>query len=138
MKVKHDYAVFPIITLELKNYEDELEELEVIIDTGYEDQLIVNTITFIRLGLNRWISPRGAAIMRLDPTPLDPTIIYGRGKINIPGLFNGHWEVDVATYPKDPELRNTNLLGLGILDNMYSAFNALSKPKKLTLCRDVE
>lgn len=124
-----DYEHFAIISLILENYENKMETLdEVIIDTGYDDQLLVNRDTFDRLNLDRWRSPRGEEIMRKDST-----VIYGRGKINIPGLISGYWEIDVATYPYDRELREVNLLGLGVLDKMCAAFNSLARPKQLIL-----
>lgn len=129
MKLIQPYEKYAIISLKLRNFKNKEKSLsDVILDTGYEDQLILKTSIFFDLELHEWTSRRGRNIMREDPA-----VIYGGAKINIPGLFSGYWKIDVAAYPHDEELREVNLLGLGILEKMCAAFNALASPKQLIL-----
>lgn len=128
MTLIQPYEKYGIISLNLRNFENKEKTIDVILDTGYEDQLIVKTSTFYDLKLYEWISRRGRNIMGKDPA-----VLYGRGKINIPRLLSGYWEIDVAAYPDDEELNEVNLLGLGILEKMCAAFDALASPKQLIL-----
>jgi len=129
MKLIQPYEKYAVISLKLRNFENkEIYIYDVILDTGYEDQLIVKTSTFFDLELNEWTSRRGRNIMEEDPA-----VIYGGAKINIPGLFSGYWKIDVAAYPHNEELREVNLLGMGLLEKMCAVFNALASPKQLIL-----
>lgn len=129
MKLIQSYEEYVIISLKLRNFKNKEKPIDdVILDTGYEDQLIVKTTIFFDLELQEWTSRRGRDIMSKDPA-----VIYGVAKINIPGLFTGYWEIDVATYPDNEELNEVNLLGLGVLEKMCAVFNALVNPKQLIL-----